>query len=119
VAFAHRADALTLTAVLGVSDRQMQSYDPNVKVLENRKDLGDIINTARQQHHPLMVYVCGSGFISLGVDAKLRAKQPVLQALIDGLPATETGGTPATFSEVAWLFGTEAMFTYRVYRLNP
>jgi hypothetical protein len=119
VAFAHRADAQVLTAVLGVSDRQIQSYDPKVKVLESRKDLGDIVKTARQEHHPLMVYVCGSAFINLGVDAKLRAKQPVLEAITDGLPATETGGTPATFSEVAWLFGTEAMFTYRVYRLNP
>jgi len=119
VAYAKAQDAKARTAILGVSDRQMQSYDPKVIVLDDRKELASTVQTARRDGGALWVYVCGREMVMTGTDGKLRAKQSTLDAVEHGLSAEETGGAAATFSEKARFLGTEAMFSYRVYQLNP
>jgi hypothetical protein len=119
VAFAMTQDAKARTAILGVSDRQMQSYDPKVIVLDDRKELASAVKAARHDADALFVYVCGREMVMTGTDGKLRAKQSALDAVEHGLSAEETGGPAATFAEKAKFLGTEAMFSYRVYQLNP
>jgi hypothetical protein len=119
VAAARGKDERAVTAVLGVSDRQMQSYDPKVIVLDDRKELAATAEQALRAGKPLFVYVCGRNSIVHATDEKLHSKQPMLEALEHGLKADETGGTALNFAQVGRFPGTEAMFSYRVYQLGP
>ncbi len=119
VAFARAHDANALTAVLGVSDKQIASYDPRAGVLDGRQPLAALTVAARREGKSLFVYVCGRETIVNGADDKQRSKQPVLDALDHGLRADEAGGTAATFREAARFLGTETMFSYRVYQMAP
>lgn len=119
VASAHAGDASPMTAIVGVSDRQIQSYDPKVMVLGDRPELTSLVTAARLANKLLFVYVCGRDSILQSTDGKLHAKLPVLDALEHGLKPEEAGGSGATFVQTGKFPGTEAMFSYRVYRLNP
>jgi hypothetical protein len=95
-----RGEAPTaLTATFGVSDRQAKSYDPPVRVLKDAGDLEAALAEARQTGLPLYVYVCGE---SVTAD-----RHPDLMNRIKNAAEFERG---------AYLPGTEAMFSYQIYR---
>jgi hypothetical protein len=100
VASIREAKPEAMTAVFGVSDRQTQSYDPKVRVMESAADLDRVIADAHQEGRPLFVYFCGR-VISGERNADL------MKRVLD----------PTEFKHVSDHPGLEAMFTYHVYQL--
>lgn len=88
-----------MTAVFGVSDRQTQSYDPRVRVLEKATDLDVAMADAQKEGRPLFVYFCGR-------ETSAQRNPDLMQRVLD----------PAVFKHVSDFKGLEAMFTYHVYR---
>jgi hypothetical protein len=119
VAFVRAQDPAALTAVLGVSDKQITSYAPKASLLNDRPAFASWAAAARREGKSGFILVCGREAILQGADGKLRSKQPALAALDHGLRADESGGRAFTFREAAFFPGTEAMFSYRVYRMEP
>ena len=88
-----------MTAIFGVSDRQTQSYDPRVRVMEKESDLDAALADAQKEGRPLFVYFCGR--------TESGARNPdIMKRVLD----------PAAFTHVADFPGLEAMFSYHVYR---
>jgi hypothetical protein len=112
VAFVRSQDKDATTGAFGVSDKQLASYDPHSVVLESADDLRALEGSAARSGHPLFIYVCGQ------LEAERR--NPELMHIIDpGLQPTagrEQGDAVAKFKLAAEFPGTEAMFSYRVYR---
>ncbi|MEZ0390472.1 MAG: hypothetical protein ACAI34_25560, partial [Verrucomicrobium sp.] len=88
-----------LTGTFGVSDRQAESYDPPVHVLETLQDLTELMARAGQEKRPLYVYLCGESITS--------GRHPEMYQRVKH---------SGEFEEVQYLPGTEEMFSYRVFR---
>jgi hypothetical protein len=88
-----------MTAVFGVSDRQTQSYDPRVRVLEKASDLDAAMADAQKEGRPLFVYFCGR-------ETSTQRNPDLMQRVLD----------PVAFTHISDFKGLEAMFTYHVYR---
>lgn len=101
VAMIRKAAPDAMTAVFGVSDRQVRSYDPRARVLETPDDLASCIATAHSKSQPLYIYYCGEKISA--------ARRPgIMEALHNG----------ARFEHVALLKGVEELFSYHLYRLR-
>lgn len=88
-----------MTTVFGVSDRQTQSYDPRVRVLEKASDLDAAMADAQKEGRPLFVYFCGR-------ETSTQRNPDLMQRVLD----------PVAFTHISDFKGLEAMFTYHVYR---
>lgn len=95
------AESPVLTATFGVSDRQIQSYDPRVEILGEVADLDALRREAEGRGIPLFVYICGP--------PDSRARRPDLFAAV-----AESG----EFEKVADVPGLEPYFSYALYRLR-
>lgn len=95
-------DPHALTAVFGVSDRQSQSYDPGVHVLENEKDLEECTEQARVSGTPFYVYYCGTSVSG--------QRRPELMKRV-----TQSGD----FTFICSKPGHEEMFSYQIYQWKP
>lgn len=102
VAAIRLTDPQAITGVFGVSDRQSQSYDPSVHVLENEKDLEECTKLARVNGTPFYVYYCGT--IVSG------QRRPELMKRV-------TQSDDFTF--ICSKPGHEEMFSYHVYQWKP
>ncbi len=91
-----------LAVVFGVSDKQIESYDPRALVVEEVASLDRIIAQARADKRPL--------FAVMGGRSASRARVPEVTARV--LDSGE-------FMQHASLPGLEAMFSYEVWRLKP
>jgi len=91
-----------MTAVFGVSDRQTQSYDPKVRVMETAADLDGAITDAQKEGRPLFVYFCGR--VTSG-----ERNPDLMKRVLDA----------SAFKHVSDHPGLEAMFTYHVYQFIP
>lgn len=94
-------DPHSMTAVFGVSDRQTQSYDPQVHVLENESDLQECIRKSRDTGTSLYVYYCGT---TISGQRRPELMKQVTQS--------------DDFTLVCDKPGHEEMFSYHVYRLK-
>ncbi len=94
-------DGGVLTGSFGVSDRQVQSYDPRVEVVETRAELASLVAKAGASGKTLYVYFCGR--------TETAERNPDVLALID---------EPTIFEKVADVPGFEAYFSYEIYRLK-
>jgi Dolichyl-phosphate-mannose-protein mannosyltransferase len=92
----------TLAITFGVSDRQLNSYDPRAIVVENPEQLAALIRLARTDKRPLMAVICGGATTE--------------QRLPDLYRRVATSGDFVSFAQVP---GLEAMFSYQIWRLNP
>lgn len=99
VAFIQETHPEAMTAIFGVSDRQTQSYDPRVRVLEKESDLNEAIAAAGAEGRPLYVYFCGN------IESAER-NPDLMKRVLD----------PAAFQHLKDFPGLEAMFSYHVYR---
>lgn len=88
-----------MTAVFGVSDRQTQSYDPRVRVMEKEADLDAVLADAEKEGRPLFVYFCGRAESG-------RRNPDLMKRVLD----------PAAFKHIADFPGLEAVYSYHVYR---
>lgn len=102
VAAIKEADPNSMTASFGVSDRQSESYDPGVNVLESENDLEERINISRENRIQLYVYYCGT--------VVSGQRRPELMKRV-----TQSGD----FTFVCTKAGHEEMFSYHVYQLKP
>ncbi|MCB1226966.1 MAG: hypothetical protein KDK99_14205 [Verrucomicrobiales bacterium] len=91
-----------ISASLGVSDRQILSYDPRAQILQQPSDLPPLIQQARQQRRPLFIALCGH--------ETTRQRDPELFTAV-----TESGN----FELKKTLPGLEAMFSYEIWQLKP
>ncbi|CAN5298853.1 hypothetical protein BH23VER1_BH23VER1_19470 [soil metagenome] len=99
--FLNPDDGGVLTGTFGVSDRQIQTYDPRVEILESRADLSSLAARAGAQDKALYVYFCGR--------PETAGRNPDILALID---------EPTVFEKVADVPGFEAYFSYEIFRLK-
>ncbi|MCB1211152.1 MAG: glycosyltransferase family 39 protein [Verrucomicrobiales bacterium] len=99
---AHERHPEAITAVFGVSDRQTLSYDPRVRILKTQADLDAVIAEARRDRRAAFVYYCGT--------TESGNRQPEVMKTVQN---------PALFEFVADYPGTEAMFSYHLFRLKP
>ncbi len=91
-----------VAAVFGVSDRQIESYDPKAVVVEDAGRLDELIAQAKADKKPLFAVFCGR--------TVTRQRVPeVLSRVLDR----------GDFQQHASLPGLEAMFSYEVWRLAP
>jgi len=90
-----------LTAVFGVSDRQVRCYDPHVMVLKNDGDLKGLAAEAREKKLPLYIYFCGDG--------ESTKRHPDVMQYLKGSGEFELNRT---------VMGLEELFTYRIYRMK-
>jgi hypothetical protein len=88
-----------LTGVFGVSDKQAESYDPNVVVLETEEQLDAMLNQAVQEQRAAFVYFAGDK------ESSIRSR-----TLYQRVAMSEDFQKWKTFK------ATEAMFSYQVYR---
>jgi hypothetical protein len=102
VAAIRETDPNAMTAVFGVSDRQSQSYDPGVRVLESEADLLECTNLSLSTGAPLYVYYCGT--------AVSEQRRPELMKQV-----TQSD----QFSFFRSAAGHEDMFSYHIYRWKP
>ncbi|CAN5916037.1 hypothetical protein BH11VER1_BH11VER1_28530 [soil metagenome] len=102
VAAIKQIDSHALTASFGVSDRQSQSYDPGVHVLETEKDLEECTKLSRESGAPLYVYYCG--------EKVSGQRRPELMKKV-------TQSEEFTF--ICTKPGHEDMFSYHVYQWKP
>jgi len=93
-------DGNIITATFGTSARQVLSYDPRVRILEDKAGLDAAVEAARTTGKDLYVYFCGSQIPA--------ARAP---ELFHALTAS------GRFAEVGTIKGLEEMFTYHVYKL--
>jgi hypothetical protein len=91
-----------VTGVFGVSDKQAESYDPNVQILEEPEDVQKLLQQGEQAGQEVFVYVAGSKESSV--------RKPEVFKSVVGSPNFELWKT---------LKGTEAMFSYEIYRCVP
>ena len=88
-----------LTGTFGVSDRQAESYDPGVEILSTVAQLEDMLAKAQQGRTAAFVYFAG--------DRESGVRNPELHQRV----------TASDDFELWREFkGTEAMFSYRIYR---
>ena len=99
---AHDRHPEAITGVFGVSDRQTLSYDPRVRIIKSLADLDSIIAEARRDRRAFYIYYCGT------TESGNRLPD-VMKSVHDA----------ATFEPVADFPGTEAMFSYHLFRLRP
>ena len=90
-----------LAAVCGVSDRQLESYDPRAVVVEDVAKLEALIAEARADQRPFYAVMCGRS------QSRQRVPEVVARVLESG-----------EFVQHAALPGLEAMFSYEVWRLK-
>jgi hypothetical protein len=90
-----------MTGVFGVSDRQTQSYDPRVRILNQEADLDKAIADAASERRPLYVYFCGR--------TESGKRNPALMTRVLD---------EAIFEKKADFPGLEAMFSYEVWKLR-
>lgn len=88
-----------LTGTFGVSDRQAESYDHEVRVLKTPAELEAIVKDAQARSLPLYIYLCGE---SVTGPRHPEMFQRVKQS--------------GEFEMLTHLPGTEEMFGYHVYR---
>lgn len=91
-----------LAVVFGVSDKQIESYDPLAVVVEDVVRLEKGIAEARTDKRPLFAVMCGR------TESRRRVPEVAARVLDSG-----------EFSPHASLPGLEAMFSYEVWRLKP
>ncbi len=91
-----------MTATFGVSDRQSQSYDPHVHMLESESELQDCINKSRDAKVPFYVYFCGA--------TVSQQRRPDLMKRV---------AQSDEFTLFAKKSGHEELFSYQVYQLTP
>ena len=94
----HAKKPKVLTGTFGVSDRQAQSYDPDVRLLAKPEDVDALLNEGQSQGKPVFIYLAG-----LTETAK---RSPELLKRVAQSPDF------VFFKEVK---GLEAMFSYRIY----
>ena len=99
VAFIRDSKPEAITATFGVSDRQSQSYDPEVNLITKPEDLDKLIARGMAERRPVFVYFCG-----LTETAK---RCPELLQRISGAP---------DFVSVKEVKGLEEMFSYIIYQ---
>ncbi len=102
VAAIRKIDPKAMTAVFGVSDRQSQSYDPGVRVLESEKELEECIRQARDTGTALYVYYCG--------ETVSGQRRPELMKKVH---------RSDEFTFICSQPGHEDMFSYHVYEWKP
>lgn len=102
VAAIRKIDPKALTAVFGVSDRQSQSYDPGVRLLESEKDLETCTRQARETGTSLYVYYCG--------ETVSGQRRPELMKRVH---------RSDEFEFICSKPGHEDMFSYHIYQWNP
>lgn len=90
-----------LVAVFGVSDRQLESYDPRAVVVEDAGRLESLMAEARADQRPFFAVMCGRS------QSRERVPEVVARVLDSG-----------EFEPHAALPGLEAMFSYEVWRLK-
>ncbi len=88
-----------ITATFGVSDRQSQSYDPEVNLITKPEELDKLIALGTAEHRPVFIYFCG-----LTETAK---RHPELIQRISGAP---------DFVSLKEVKGLEEMFSYIIYQ---
>lgn len=91
-----KADALT--GVFGVSDRQAQSYDPEVTILEKAGDVDALLARGQKEARPVFIYFAGL--------RESASRSPDLVKRVAQSP---------DFVHFKDLKGLEAMFSYHVY----
>lgn len=99
---AHDRHPEAITAVFGVSDRQTLSYDPRVRILKSQADLDAVIAEARRDRRAAYVYYCGTSESGNRLPDVMKTVQDA-----------------TLFEPVADFPGTEAMFSYHLFRLKP
>lgn len=101
VEFIRTQSPTALTGTFGVSDRQAESYDHEVRVLATPEELDAIVKEAQTRSLPLYIYLCG--------ESVTAARRPQM---------FERVKLSGEFEMLTHLPGTEEMFGYHVYRLK-
>ena len=96
------APNIPLTGVFGTSDRQVKTYDPEVRILEKADDVDRLIAEGAKLGRPVFIYYCGD------VISWMKRREV----------AERIAGDPG-FRRVAFLKGLESMYSYRVFRYVP
>jgi hypothetical protein len=91
-----------LVVTFGVSDRQLNSYDPRALPVAKREELEALIAEARTDKRPCFAVICGP----LATQERLPELTPRVRENAD-------------FTLHASLPGLEPMFSYEVWKLNP
>ena len=94
--------AEALTGAFGVSDRQSQSYDPDVTILEKADDVDALLARGKAEGRPVFVYFAG-----LRESAR---RSPDLMKRVAQSP---------DFVPFKDMKGLEAMFSYHIYVQTP
>ncbi len=94
----------SLTGTFGVSDRQVQSYDPNVHLLNTPEDVDKLLAQGKELNVPVFVYFCG-------VTETTKRKPEMVKRV----------ASSEDFLPYKQFKGLEAMFTYHtfVWRGSP
>jgi hypothetical protein len=87
-----------LTGVFGVSDRQAQSYDPEVAILEKPQDVDALLAKGKTEGRPVFVYFAGL--------RESASRSPELMKRVAQSP---------DFVPFKDMKGLEAMFSYHIY----
>lgn len=87
-----------LTGTFGVSDRQAQSYDPDVTLLTKPEDVDALIARGQSEGRPVFIYVAGL--------TESTKRSPDLMKRV---------GLSADFIKFKEFKGLEAMFSYVIY----
>lgn len=93
------ASSNAITATFGVSDRQIQSYDPQVRLLGSVAELEELISRAGREQRPLMIYLCGP--------RETSQRRPELSSRVM---------EKNDFRKVMEVKATEEMFSYTIYQ---
>ena len=91
-----------LTGVFGVSDKQAESYDPDVMVIEKPEDVDKLIQMGADQRREVFVYFAGM--------KESAVRNPSVHQRVTASP---------DFARWKDFKGTEAMFSYVIYRCVP
>ena len=90
----------SLTGTFGVSDRQAQSYDPNVRLLSKPEDVDKLLAEGKEAHVPVFIYFCG---VTESTNRKPELVKRVA-ASEDFLPYKQVKGLEAMFSYHGFLW---------------
>ena len=90
----------SLTGTFGVSDRQAQSYDPNVRLLSKPEDVDKLLAEGKEAHVPVFIYFCG---VTESTNRKPELVKRVA-ASEDFLPYKQVKGLEAMFSYHVFLW---------------
>ena len=88
-----------LTGVFGTSDRQVKTYDPEVRILQKAEDVDLLVLEGQAKKRPVFIYYCGDVI-------SWRKRPEVVQRI----------ASDRRFERIAYLPGLEAMYSYRIFR---